>query len=72
MIADLLFVLPAVFVGAVLIMSVASGKAWDAPVWQVPKIVSRNEDPRKYWSAIWMTAVVFAVAVWIAWSAISN
>ena len=70
--AETILVIAAALAGAILVMSVVSGKVWDRPAWQVPKIVSRSEDPRKYWSALWMTAILFALAAWFVWATFSH
>jgi hypothetical protein len=56
----------AVLAGAVLVMSIASGKAWDAIPWHAPVIVHRATHPRAYWAGIFASAVGFAVTAWIA------
>jgi hypothetical protein len=66
MVFETVFVVAAVLAGAILVMSIASGKAIEALRWSPPTIVSRAEDPRKYWAGIWAETVVFGALAWAA------
>jgi len=61
---DLLYLIPAVLAGSILIMSIATGKAIDAMPLRRPVIVRRLEKPREYWTGVYVEALLFALAIW--------
>jgi hypothetical protein len=63
--------IPAVFLGAVLGVTLMSGKAlslralWPPPL-RGPEVVNRLGRPREYWATVFSTGVCFAFALWWA------
>ena len=62
---NLLFLLPAIFTGAILIASVVSGEAINSLRGSWPLIIKRSEAPREYWAGVFVEVLWFAfAAIW--------
>lgn len=60
---NLLFVLPAIFTGTILVTSVVSGEVFNPVRWGRPLIIRRSEVPGKYWAGVVVEIIWFALAV---------
>lgn len=69
---EIAFVAVAMLIGAILVMSIASGTSIDVIPWRAPAIVHRASHPREYWAGVFAIAVAFAFATWVAIASFLN
>jgi hypothetical protein len=64
--------LPLALAAIMLAVALLTGKAFNPLSGMRPMIVDRLNQPGRYWASVVITAVVLAVAGWIAWAPVSS